>query len=590
MTSSKNTIKTLGDMLALVETSAVSAYQRRDMRSAIKRVAEMAGLVPAMTEASAPSLRALLRIVRPGAHGATPKTWANILSQFRAALRLAGVIERGGEGLARKDPAWAPLVEAIAADKRLSCGLAAFVNYCAGKAVTPEQVDDAVVQQFYVWLEKRTLCPKPKDVVRRVPYLWNDASKRIGLENKLTVISFRAPQRRLRWGALTESFRDDAGAYLDMRADPDVFDERPNAPTKPLAKSTLHQQREHLRLAASVLVESGIPVEKISSLADLVQPEQFKTILRHYHDGADGQPNAFATGLAQTLLQVAGHHLPLTAEALAHLKRIAAKLPAIPLDLTPKNKAMLRHFESDQMKARLHFLPDALQAEVTKALEKGRVLFVVAQMAIAIDIQLALGLRPQNLSALNGRRHFLDPDGPRGRLLLFIPAAEMKSGKQDFVAEIPSEVARRIRWYRRTILPRLGADPNGDLFVTAKGIKKDQRTLTIQMLKTIKRRLGIHMTAHQFRHLLGNSYLEANPHDTETARLLLGHASINSTRIYVGSPSRRASRAYNEFLFEQREGLKLKRKHQLRRKPKLNIKKDRQPTTEEAQGAPSCAD
>jgi len=48
----------------------------------------------------------------------------------------------------------------------------------------------------------------------------------------------------------------------------------------------------------------------------------------------------------------------------------------------------------------------------------GRVLFVEAQMAIAIDIQLAIALRPQNLSTLNWRRHLNEPDGPRGRLLL----------------------------------------------------------------------------------------------------------------------------------------------------------------------------
>jgi integrase len=232
-------------------------------------------------------------------------------------------------------------------------------------------------------------------------------------------------------------------------------------------------------------------------------------------------------------------------------------------------------------------LPDALQDEVMRALEKGRLLFVDAQMAVAIDIQLAIGLRPQNLSALNWQRHFLEPDGPRGRVLLIIPAAEMKSGKEDFVAEVQSEVARRLRWYRRTILPRLGADPNGDLFVTAKGIRKNQRTLTSQMLKTIKRRLGVHMTGHQFRHLLGNSYLDANPHDTETARLLLGHAWTKTTRIYVGSQTRRASRAYNEFLFEQREVLKLRRKRQLKRKPK--VKKEKQ-TIKEPQEEPSCVD
>ena len=35
-----------------------------------------------------------------------------------------------------------------------------------------------------------------------------------------------------------------------------------------------------------------------------------------------------------------------------------------------------------------------------------------------------------------------------------------------------------------------------------------------------------------------------------------------TTRIYVGSSSRRAGRAYDEFLFKQREALKLKRKRQ----------------------------
>ena len=584
-------IKTLADVLELVEGADLMPYQLRDMRSAVKRVSDMTGVAPVTAEATAPALRQMLKGVRPAAHGVSPKTWANLLSGLRAALRLAGVIDSRREGLALKDPAWAPLVEAIASDRRLSCGLAAFVNYCASKAVTPDLVDDAVVQQFHVWLEERTLCPKPKDIVRQVPHLWNEASERIGFwpKTKLALLSFRAPQRRLRWVALPESFRNDGEAYLAMRADPDIFDERPNAPTKRLAPSTLHQQKEHLRLAASVLVESGVPVEEITALADLVQPERFKTILRHYHEAADGQPNAFATGLAQTLLQVARHHLPLAEEEFSHLKRIAAKLPAIPLELTPKNKALLRKFESDEMKARLHFLPDALQAEVTKALEKGRLLFVAAQMAVAIDIQLAIGLRPQNLSALHWRRHFLEPDGPRGRLLLLIPAAEMKSRKEDFVTEVANEVAQRLRWYRRTILPRLSADPNGDLFVTAKGTRKDQRTLTLQMLWTIERRLGVHLTTHQYRHLLGTSYLDANPHDTETARLMLGHNWTKTTRIYVGSQTRRASRAYNDFLFEQRERLKLRRKRQLRRKLRVNIKQDK-PISKKDQGEPTCAD
>lgn len=64
----------------------------------------MAGVVPATAEATARALRQMLKRVQPAAHGVTQKTWANLLSGFRAALRLTEVIESRGDGLAMKDP------------------------------------------------------------------------------------------------------------------------------------------------------------------------------------------------------------------------------------------------------------------------------------------------------------------------------------------------------------------------------------------------------------------------------------------------------------------------------------------------------
>jgi integrase len=156
-------------------------------------------------------------------------------------------------------------------------------------------------------------------------------------------------------------------------------------------------------------------------------------------------------------------------------------------------------------------------------------------------------------------------------LLLHIPKAETKSRKSDFNVEVPEEAARRLRWYRRHILPRLNADPNGDLFVTRRGGPKNQGTLTDQLIKTLEVYLGVDMSPHQFRHLAGSSYLDENPEDTETVKNLLGHAWTKTTGIYVGSSSRRAGKAYNRFIFEQREALKLKRKRQRVRKPKKEL-------------------
>ncbi|MEJ0094978.1 MAG: hypothetical protein WDN46_16615 [Methylocella sp.] len=140
-----------------------------------------------------------------------------------------------------------------------------------------------------------------------------------------------------------------------------------------------------------MLVESGIDAADIASLADLVERERFKTILRHYHGARDGKPSAFAVGIAKTLIQAAKHHAGASVERVAELKALAAKLPAIPFDLTAKNKALLRQLESEGLRAKLLFLPETVLAKA--ASEKGApgLPFVEAQIAIAIDIQLGSG-------------------------------------------------------------------------------------------------------------------------------------------------------------------------------------------------------
>jgi integrase len=549
-------VATLADVLAVIDRAGLTGTRRRDMVSAVNRICEMAGTAPASMPAEPPGLRETLSRIRPAAHDVSAKSYSNLRSLLAAALQLAGAVDPLGRGAAKRHPGWESLLQAVADDKRLSNGLTAFANWCANQGISPGEVDDRAVQQFLIWLEAKTLHPKPRDIVRRVPNIWNEAS--IGFNSwpttKLTTLSFKAPPKHLKWSDLSPSFRHDADAYLELRANPDLFDERPEAPKRPLAATTVRQQRIHLRLAASILVQKG---EEVDSLADLVRPERFKAILRHYHNQANGEPNAFVVGLAKTLIQAAQYHTGATPNGIAELKRLAGNLPAVPFDLTAKNKTLLRQLESDRLRAKLLFLPEQLMGDVTSDLERGRVRFVEAQVAIAIDILLALPLRPQNLSALGWQRNFTEPNGPRGQLLLHVAARETKSKRQDIVSEVLDEVARRLRWYRRHVLPRLAADVNGNLFVTERGKPKGQATLTKQITAVIARYIGIHMTPHQFRHFGATSYLEQHPEDFETARAILGHAWGKTTRIYAGSSSRRASRAYNQYLLKQREALKL---------------------------------
>jgi integrase len=556
--SGNTVVRTLADLLSLLDQSGLAGTRRRDMVSAVKRICEMSETMPASVPAQPLHLRELLSRIRPAAHGVTAKSYSNLRSLLAAVLQLAGAIDSLGRGSARRHPEWGPLLEAIAGDRRLSNGLATFANWCGSQHISPGKVSDTTVQQFLAWLEARTLQPKPRDLVRRVPKLWNEASTNFGSwpAVKLAILSFKVPSRHLNWSELSPSFQQDATAYLALRANPDLFDERPEAPKRPLAATTLRQQREHLRLAASILLRNG---EAIAALADLVKPERFKKVLRYYHNQAHRKPNAFVVALAKTLIQVAQYHIGAMSTEVGELKRLAGNLPAVPNDLTDKNKALLRQLESERVRAKLHFLPEQLMEDVASDLERDRVRFVDAQVAIAIDILLATPLRPQNLSALSWRDNLSEPNGPRGQLVLHVAARHTKTKRQDIITEVPDDVSRRLRWYRRHVMQRVGADLNGHLFVTESGRRKRQETISKQITDALAKHIGIHMTPHQFRHFGATSYLERHPEDFETARAILGHAWTKTTRIYAGSSSRRASRAYNQHLLAQRQALKLMR-------------------------------
>ena len=135
----------------------------------------MIGCSPAALRLDVPELRVKIAAIRPAAHGISPRTFANLRSLFAAAMEWAGVIEHCPRGVARQDPAWAPLAAGIAGDKRLANGLAAFMNWCVKNGVSPSSVDDTILQRFLQWLTTRTLHSRPRDLVQQIPAVWADA-------------------------------------------------------------------------------------------------------------------------------------------------------------------------------------------------------------------------------------------------------------------------------------------------------------------------------------------------------------------------------------------------------------------------------
>lgn len=562
---------TAADVINAIRLSDLAETRRRDLVSALMRICQMGSVSPSHLVVTPDTIRKLVAGILPAAHGISGKSFTNIQSNLRAALALAGIIDPIPRGTARSHPGWAKVLQLLAGHKGLGLGLAQFISHCAVNGVDPGNVCDATVEAYRCWLWTRTIEKNPDGRARGVPRHSNKArclikDWPIAELGKLTV---GLTPGKISWCDLPDRFRLDAENYLAMRANPDPFEERTDMPAHRLAPNTLRLHRQHIRLAYDVLAAADM---EPADLAELVEPERFKAILRHYHDKAGGKPSAYLDSAARSLMSIAKFHVRMDRDQLARLGKLKARLPSIPFDLTEKNKTLVRHFDDEQLVARLLRLPDALMNEARKALAvKDRRFIPLSQTALAIAILTAAPMRSQNLIALNGRRHLRDissgrkSKGQGNPIRIIIPAEETKTRRSDMVFELDDATSDLIRWYRHHVLPVLGGDPDGDLFVLAGGKRRGQASLSDAITKAIARHLGIAMTPHQFRHLAAALYLKFHPEDFETVRQLLGHSFGKTTLIYAGLSGDRASKTYGSVIEAERERLRLLKPGKARR-------------------------
>jgi hypothetical protein len=312
-------------------------------------------------------------------------------------------------------------------------------------------------------------------------------------------------------------------------------------------------RREQVLAAVTAALDEGIPADRLTCLEDLVEIAVFKAILTRLHRNAGGKPNAQALGVSLTLVLLAQEWTKVPPDHLQELKRLRARLPALPKGLVAKNRVLLRRFEDPVLVHKLIELPGVLWREAVSHKPFTHKSMVKAQMAIALAIQLTVPLRPRNLFALSFERHIHEPAGPAGPLLISIPPEETKTGIR-IDAEVSGDLAVWLRLFRDRLVPGVTGTRPDLIFARPDGVLKHTATLASQLRTIIRKRLAIAMSAHQFRHLAAKLSLDANPACFEAVRQLLGHTSLRSTiNAYAGIDTRRASREYVKIIEERRE-------------------------------------
>ena len=157
-------------------------------------------------------------------------------------------------------------------------------------------------------------------------------------------------------------------------------------------------------------------------------------------------------------------------------------------------------------------------------------------------------LRLQNLSALTFGTHLFLCDNVRATSTLELAAGEVKN-KTELAFDIPSHVAKMLIEYRDRLAPKIIGHRPERLFVNADGSAKAHATVAWLISNYLKRRAGIMLTPHQFRHLSAKVLLDSEPGGFETVKQLLGHKSIKTTvGAYAGIDSRRAARHHQRLV------------------------------------------
>lgn len=144
---------------------------------------------------------------------------------------------------------------------------------------------------------------------------------------------------------------------------------------------------------------------------------------------------------------------------------------------------------------------------------------------MAVSLLIATCLRIQNLRTIR-----LDTDLFRsgGRGFLSIPGERVKNGMNlDF--ELPADTVALIDEYRHTHRPHLRGAEGPYLFPGQDGGPRPYTTISKDIETSLRKRAGLTMNAHLFRHATAKIVIERDPGLAFVLSRHLGHKTINMT-------------------------------------------------------------
>ena len=164
--SSAGPVTLAGVLAALERDGTLTATRRRDLVSAVKRVAALLGDEPAAIPLNMGAISARLAAVNPVAIGISTKRLANIRSDFLAGAKASGMMPVKAERKSPLSPAWVDLFARLSG-RRAHIGLSRLARFASARGLAPREINDEVIAELMAAVREQSLCPRRQS---RNPY------------------------------------------------------------------------------------------------------------------------------------------------------------------------------------------------------------------------------------------------------------------------------------------------------------------------------------------------------------------------------------------------------------------------------------
>lgn len=553
-------MKTMKNLMDQVKTSqSLKEPRKREIVSALRTACRAIGRQPADIIATPAELRKELEAANYTLAGVDQKRWTAVRYLTLKALRTTGSKVAPSRRTCTDYPESWKALRATLTDQYLLIGLSRFMGFCVANSIAPAEVDAEVFERFRVELMEGSIVRNAETIYGRTCRLWDKAGDQV-----IDWPAFRtgvAPARKgysLAWDQFPAPLREDVEAFLNRCANDDIYSDDYTVAIRP---ATVIARRKVLRQMATALVQGGIPIEDIRSLRPFVQPENAKTILRHF-DNRRGKLSEATYSHASLLCTVARTWVKNVPDysALDALKRnvgMALRRGGKRRGMKQRNIDRLRQFKDPRNIEALLGLPSKLMRRATQSDAGTSEAATIALYAAGIEILLFTAMRIRNLAGLKLGENLILPFDTRANISIVVPGEDVKNGRPIDVL-LPTAPSSLVRTYLEKFRPRLSKNPSTCVFPNSVGNGRNTTGFGAKISDVIYTETGLKMHPHLFRHFSLMLLEQARPGSAEIGRRFLGHYNIQTTlNSYAENDAHAAHKMFEDVIEANRANLRL---------------------------------